>query len=92
MYAYATGVVGMVAERWKIEAVLAFVRCVPFEQFYIAGANDTVSKTYIFMNLICCRPSYVYEVVRSLEVRDYCKGPLPDTKVVPTICGYSEDI
>lgn len=36
---------GKVAERWKVEAVLALVRAVPYERFVIAGLGNPQGKT-----------------------------------------------
>ena len=42
---------GTVAERWKIEAVLALVRQVEACDFFVAGEYNPSSKTRAFMRL-----------------------------------------
>ena len=43
---------GTVAERWKIEAVLALVRQVEACDFFVAGEYNPSSKTRAFMRLV----------------------------------------
>lgn len=74
---------GRVAERWKIEAVLALVRRTRWECFRVTGSNDPGSKTRSFLKRIDYRDIDVYQVVRRLEVADYSSGPLPDDKGRP---------
>ena len=66
---------GTVAERWKIEAVLALVRRARFECFRVVGSGDPRNKTRAFMKAIGYR-----RIMRGLEVEDYCEEPLSDDK------------
>ena len=72
-----------VAERWKIEAVLALVRAVPYERFVIAGLGNPQGKTRRFMQLVGFGGRQVHETVCGLRVSDYSAGPLPDDKGRP---------
>ena len=74
---------GEIAERWKIEAVLALVRRTSLELFRVAGSNDPRSKTRIFMRNIGYRDIDVLQVVQRLDVADYSSGPLRDNKGRP---------
>ena len=74
---------GGVAERWKIEAVLALVRQVKDCDFFVAGEYNPVSKTRAFMRLVEYDYCDVRRIVQGLDVEDYCEGPLPDDKGRP---------
>ena len=74
---------GTVAERWKIEAVLALVRQARFECFRVVGSGDPRNKTRAFMKAIGYRAADVHRTVRELEVADYSSGPLQDDKGRP---------
>lgn len=74
---------GMVAERWKIEAVLALVRRVAFDNFYVAGSHTSTSKTHVFLQNIGYDDFCVYSEVMNLRVEDYSAGPLRDCKRRP---------
>lgn len=69
-----------IAEKWKIEAVLALVRAVPYEKFVIAGLGNPQGKTRRFMQLVGYCGLQVHQTVCGLRVRDYSAGPLPDDK------------
>ena len=71
---------GTVAERWKIEAVLALVRQVEACDFFVAGEYDPSSKTRAFMRLVEFDYRDVRRSMRGLEVEDYCEEPLSDDK------------
>lgn len=55
---------GKVAERWKIEAVLALVRAVAYERFVIAGLGNPQGKTRRFMQLVGFNSRQVHETDR----------------------------
>lgn len=74
---------GEIAERWKIEAVLALVRRTSLECFRVAGSNEPSSKTRIFMKAIGYRGVDVHKAVRELDVVDYSSGPLQDDRGRP---------
>lgn len=74
---------GKVAERWKVEAVLALVRAVPYERFVIAGLGNPQRKTRRFMQLVGFNGRQVHETVCGLRVSNYSAGPLPDDKGRP---------
>ena len=74
---------GTVAERWKIEAVLALVRQVEACDFFVAGEYNPSSKTRAFMRLVEFDYRDVRRIMRGLEVEDYCEGPLSDDKGRP---------
>ena len=74
---------GKVAERWKVEAVLALVRAVPYERFVIAGLGNPQEKTRRFMQLVGFSGRQVHEPVCDLRVSNYSTGPLPDDKGRP---------
>ena len=71
---------GKVAERWKVEAVLALVRAVPYERFVIAGLGNPQGKTRRFMQLVGFNGRQVHETVCDLHVSNYS---LPDDKGRP---------
>lgn len=71
---------GKVAERWKVEAVLALVRAVPYERFVIAGLGNPQGKTRRFMQLVGFNGLQVHETVCDLHVSNYS---LPDDKGRP---------
>lgn len=72
-----------IAERWKIEAVLAILRKVSEADFFIVGSGVPHSKTRAFLKVLDYRACDVFHVVRNLEVEDYSEGPLPDDKGRP---------
>lgn len=74
---------GTVAERWKIEAVLALVRRARFECFRVTGSGNPGSKTRAFLKAINYRDVDVYRMVQKLEVPDYSSGPLRDDRGRP---------
>ena len=74
---------GTVAERWKIEAVLALVRQVEACDFFVVGEYNPSSKTRAFMRLVEFDYRDVRRIMRGLEVEDYCEGPLSDDKGRP---------
>lgn len=74
---------GTVAERWKIEAVLAMVRRVQLECFHVVGSGDPENKTRAFMKALDYRIVDVHRVIQRLEVEDYSSGPLRDDKNRP---------
>lgn len=74
---------GQVAERWKIEAVLALVRSTPFDRFYVAGSHTFTSKTHLFLKRIGYDNRCVHREVQGLTVRNYAAGPLLDVKGRP---------
>ena len=78
---------GTVAERWKIEAVLALVRQVEACDFFVAGEYNPSSKTRAFMRLVEFDYRDVRRIMRGLEVEDYC---YLTTKVALMIYGCSE--
>ena len=82
---------GTVAERWKIEAVLALVRRARFECFRVVGSGDPRNKTRAFMKAIGYREADVHRAVRDLEVADYSSGPCKTTKDGRVICGCLAD-
>ena len=61
---------GTVAERWKIEAVLALVRQVEACDFFVAGEYNPSSKTRAFMRLVEFDYRDVRRIMRGLEVED----------------------
>lgn len=69
-----------IAEKWKIEAVLALVRATELRNFVIAGLGIAGSKTSLFMNKVGYSPQQVFQVMRELEVQNYSYGPLKDDK------------
>lgn len=71
---------GKVADKWKIEAVLALVRAVRLERFFILGSECVESKTHTFMRQIGYDRPSVFREVRSLRAKNYAQGPLPDDK------------
>ena len=79
---------GTVAERWKIEAVLALVRQVEACDFFVAGEYNPSSKTRAFMRLVEFDYRDVRRIMRGLEVEDYCEGPLS----VRSLCGAIRNI
>ncbi|MEI3307855.1 MAG: hypothetical protein V8R48_03175 [Eggerthella lenta] len=81
---------GTVAERWKIEAVLALVRQVEACDFFVAGEYNPSSKTRAFMRLVEFDYRDVRRIMRGLEVEDYCEGRYLTTKVALMIYGCSE--
>ena len=72
-----------IAERWRIEAILALVQRVDLTTFSIPGRKDPASKTSICMRGLGYTPSDVLEVIRSLEVKHYSEGPKRDDKGRP---------
>ncbi|WP_270297459.1 toxin [Eggerthella sinensis] len=74
---------GTIAERWKIEAVLAMVRAVTLERFYVAGSYTYTSKTHMFLKRLGYDDADVHHEVRNLCVEDYAAGPLADDKHRP---------
>lgn len=74
---------GKVAERWKVEAVLALVRATRLERFFVAGSERVDSKTHRFMRKVGYDRPSVFREVRALRVGNYSQGPLPDDKGRP---------
>ena len=78
---------GTVAERWKIEAVLALVRQVEACDFFVAGEYNPSSKTRAFMRLV----EFDYrDVRRIMRGKTIARGLYLTTKVVLMIYGCSE--
>ena len=69
-----------IAEKWKIEAVLALVRATKPERFFALGSERIDSKTHRFMRQVGYDRPSVFREVRSLRVGNYSQGPLPDDK------------
>lgn len=69
-----------IAEKWKIEAVLALVRATKPERFFVLGSERIDSKTHRFMRQVGYDRPSVFREVRSLRVGNYSQGPLPDDK------------
>jgi len=72
-----------IAERWRIEAILALARQIDLNTLYIPCRKDPTSKTSICMRVLGYTPSDVLEVIHSLEVRHYSEGPKRDDKGRP---------
>lgn len=69
-----------IAERWRIEAILALARQVDLTTLSIPSRKDPASKTSICMRRLGYTPSDVLAVIHSLEVRHYSEGPKRDDK------------
>ena len=76
---------GTVAERWKIEAVLALVRRARFECFRVVGSGDPRNKTRAFVKLMCIE---LFEILKSLTIQ---AAPCKTTKDGRVICGCLAD-
>lgn len=74
---------GKIAERWKIEAVLALVRATRLERFFVLGSERAASKTHRFMRSVGYDRPSIFREVRALRVENYSQGPLPDDKGRP---------
>ncbi|WP_255467257.1 toxin [Raoultibacter phocaeensis] len=70
----------MVADRWKIQAVLSLLSALPFERFVVAGLNKPEGKTYRFIDKLGYRVYDVYREVVSLGIENYSMGPLRDER------------
>ena len=80
---------GTVAERWKIEAVLALVRQVEACDFFVAGEYNPSSKTRAFMRLV----EFDYRdagLCEGLKSKTIARGRYLTTKVALMIYGCSE--
>ena len=76
---------GTVAERWKIEAVLALVRQVEACDFFVAGEYNPSSKTRAFMTIVTCAG-----LCEGLKSKTIARGRYLTTKVALMIYGCSE--
>ena len=74
---------GTVAERWKIEAVLALVRQVEACDFFVAGEYDPSSKTRAFMRLVEFDYRDVRRIMRGLEDLRCSRNGEIDLRFVP---------
>lgn len=72
-----------IAERWKIEAVLALVRRVVPSNLLISGLENRQSKTYRFVERIGYGKDEIYATITGLQVENYAQGPLKDDKGRP---------
>ena len=77
------GEVDAIAERWKIEAVLALIRQVVPDRLLVAGLEKRQSKTFRFVQRLGYGKSEIYAAIVGLTVEDYSLGPLPDEKGRP---------
>ena len=72
-----------IAERQKIEVILALAQRVNLTTLIIPGRKDPTSKTSICMRSLGYTPSDVLKVIHSLEVRHYSEGPKRDVRGRP---------
>ncbi|MEQ3361511.1 toxin [Raoultibacter massiliensis] len=73
----------MIAEKWKVESILALIKAVAFDDFVIAGLGNPAGKTSRHIQRVGYSVLQVYGVVQNLGMENYSSGPLADNKGRP---------